>query len=197
MIAFDSLGLPADYDCRIVAEPAASSRRGPGEGDLVVRVAGAGGEWERSWRGMGRDYPLTGVYAAPSGRHLFVIAEGEGFHVPADRPDDWTSIPGAPILGLGRVPGLPIVVFWGFQDLAAYGPDGMLWWLDHLSLDDLRVDRIEAGGISGTVWDPGAREGEDDRVGFRVDPWTGRLAQPEPHPGPPPELRISPPDRRR
>jgi hypothetical protein len=142
---------------------------------------------------MGRDYPLTGVYAAPSGRHLFVIAEGEGFYVPVDRPDDFTPIPGRPILGLGRVPERPIVVFWGFQDLAAYGPDGMLWWLDHLSTDDLAVERIEADAIQGTIWDPSAREGEDDRIPFRIDPSTGELDAPTLPSALAPELRTTAP----
>jgi len=113
-----------------------------------------------------------------------------------DRPDDWTPLPFLPILGLGRVPDRPIVIFWGFQDLAAYGPDGMLWCLDHLSTDDLAIERIESDGIHGTLWDPSAREGEEDRAAFRIDPWTGRLDGPDLHPGFAPVLRTTPPERR-
>ncbi len=133
-----------------------------------------GTEWERSWRGFGSGYLLTGAYAAPSGTHVFAISQGQGFYVAVDRPDELERLPAGPLRGIQRVPERAIVVFWGFQDLVAYGPAGMLWWLQRLSEDDLEIHRVEEGGIYGTAWDAGAGAGEDRRP-FRVDPPTGKV----------------------
>lgn len=172
---FESFGFPADYRCEIVPEAPPGGAASPAAGSaLRIRVELPDGTaWERSWAGISPHYPLTGAYAAPSGRHLVVVSRGQGFYVPVEEPDRFERLPAAPLRGIARVPEREIVVFWGFQDLVAYGPDGMLWWLQRLSEDDLEILRIERDGIHGTAWD--ASGTGEERVPFRVDPSSGRV----------------------
>jgi hypothetical protein len=114
------------------------------------------------------DYKLSGLFALPSRVHLCVIANGEGYVVPINSPTEWEPVSVGPVIDVCRVRDRPIVVFADFQNLAAYGPQGLLWKVENLSLEDIVIRSAEPQAISGTCYVPvhEARE-------FSVEPLTG------------------------
>jgi hypothetical protein len=75
----------------------------------------------------------------------------------------------APVLAVARVPERAILLFADFQDLCAYGPNGIIWWIKRLALDALKVESITAGVISGS-----GNDSNGQQLHFQVDPATGR-----------------------
>ena len=95
---------------------------------------------------------LSGVYACPSGHHLLVVSEGNGYVVAADQPKDYYLIAG-PVLGVARVPDRRMIVTWTEQDLFAYDEVGERLWIERLAVDGLKISAIAPDAISGTVID--------------------------------------------
>lgn len=143
----------------------------PGE-FLIVEVRPFGGMyWIGKFEYGPEDYPLSGVYKHPSSDHVCVVANGQGYIVPVYAPTEWKKVLVAPILGMLPMVEQQVLLFWSFQDLAAYDPGGLKWWVERLSEDNLSITDISGGVIRGTAWDPvGEREAP-----FSVDPVTGRV----------------------
>lgn len=121
------------------------------------------------------DYSATGLYGMPSGSELLVVAGGMGYVVSVCDAAQWHRLPIIPVLGVRRVADCPILTLWDHQDLAAYGPEGILWRVTRLGQDELVVESADASGIAGTIWCGGAPG--SGHVRFVVDPWSGRVIQ--------------------
>jgi len=186
----DPLGFSLAYDARIVESPATGARP---DHEFVWRESRAShkpGPWlfvrvephaAPAWTGaFDTDAPgcfLTGIYGLPPGDDVLVVASGEGYVVSAYDPANWYSTPVAPVRGVRRVEGAPLVVLWDFQDLAVLGPDGVQWTRREFATDDLEVTRAADGTIEGTLWRTWF--GERDHRPFKLDAATGRLLEGE------------------
>lgn len=175
---FESLGFPAVYECSVLdpvpAELGPVHRfRGLGIGEwsggLTVRIEpDEGPAWTAQFE-YGFD-SVEKVCASPSPNHLLVVARGQGYLVQADSPEQWDYIAVNPILDIQRVPDLQILICLDFQDLVAYGPDGLMWRIEHLGLDDVEITNLFPNEIQGF-----ARHPTRGRVPFRIDPATGEV----------------------
>ena len=58
-----------------------------------------------------------------------------------------------PIVHAFRVPFKEVLVFAGFTQMVAYGPQGLLWVSENLSWDGLNVTEVTQDVIKGTGWD--------------------------------------------
>jgi hypothetical protein len=195
-VRFDPLDFALSYDAEIVdAPPSGDSvmprfvtsatvlNRGPW---IHVRITPRNGH---AWTGafemdqLRSSDSLTGLFGLPSGQHLLVVAAGQGYVVSVNDPGDWHCPPIAPVLGVRRVSGAPTVALWDFQDLAAYGPEGIRWRIDCLATDDLEILSASENVIEGRVWYGWLPSTE--RVTFRVEAssgrWLGSAPPPEQH----------------
>jgi hypothetical protein len=177
---FETFGFELRYRCRVLdADQAPTTRRvvpffqeGPWtpETGIAIEVVGEDCEsWTGKLAGGPEDYKLTGAFAAPSPIHLFAVAHGEGIAVHACQAESWQSLPVMPVLAILRVPGREIVVMHDFQDMAAFGPHGLLWVIDRLALDDLQIKTVGTREITGVAYDP--KQGGSVR--FAIDPVSG------------------------
>jgi hypothetical protein len=146
---------------------------------LLVEVATHGGsEWRHEFGGLARNYPLAGAFGCPSPEQVCVIVQGLGWMVPVRRPEHSEPIPGAPLIGIRRVPGRDLLLVWGVSDLMLYGTGGRVWRIERLSEDDLEVLDLTPERITGTVWV--ASSGPEPyvsgrRAAFEVEIDTGRV----------------------
>jgi hypothetical protein len=185
----DSLGFSLSYDARVVefsgagaradrefvssAEPKEPHERGPW---LHVRVEAHGAPaWTAAFELDAPGYYLTGVYGLPSGEDILVVAAGEGYVVSVRDPDVWHWAPLAPVVGVRRVDGSPLVVLWDFQDLAVYGAEGGLWRRERFATDELEVTGASGDVIEGELWRGEFPSGA--RRPFRIEASTGRLLE--------------------
>lgn len=120
--------------------------------DLVVRVEDSSGHrWVGFFAGgMGG---ITRVMPTPDPHRLLVVADGEGYLVPASSPRDTERIalrmPIRSIIDEGDV-----ILLASWIDVAAVGTSGTLWISERLCLDDLKVEgvidgRVECRGFFG------------------------------------------------
>ena len=146
--------------------------RGPWHGPLVVaevRLPG-GSHWTGVFEGMSTHFPLCEVRLLPEGRRLLVLAFGSGYVVDVEIPSSAFLVPGIPLIGVREVPGVPLVIVWGFQDMIAFGPEGEAWRIEYLVPDCMEVRSVTAERIQG------GRDDMDDRMfDFDVDPRTGHV----------------------
>lgn len=176
MNGLQDLGFAAAYTCRIISESPGSetirmvSGRSSSTGEsLFVEVRPQDGA---PWIGRFQcgAYPFTGLFACPNEDYLCVVAGGFGYWVDVAHPGRYETLRVKPVRGVERVPGLRILVCWDFQDLAAYGVEGVQWWIEHLSEDDLEITAVDGDKIVGSAWNPI----DDTRPIVCVDPHTGR-----------------------
>jgi len=182
---FDSFGFQVAFACQALPTDAARHdveyhgwSRGRHTGPwLYVEIDVSG---ERHWVGRFErgpaDYPFTGTFGCPHPDYLLVAASGQAYVVNARAPQGsggWAQPPIMPVLGVRRVEGTPLVVLWDFQDMAAYGPEGLRWRLSHFATDGLKVTEARDGVVRGTLWLGGYER--DDLVTFQVEASTGRV----------------------
>ena len=117
----------------------------------ILRVTPETGD---AWVGVfnGADYGAPAaaggqLIAWPDRESLCVVYAGGGVVVRADDPMQTYEIDAFPITGTFVVPEGGVVLFADFTNLAAYGPDGLLWRSRRLAVDDLRIDAVEDGVI--------------------------------------------------
>jgi hypothetical protein len=179
------LGFVARYECRILEDL-------PREGSDVLRfnssgrfdkdlelstrlvvecIPNKGAPWVGLFEGVAKDYPLTGLYATPCEERVCVVNRGASYIVRTTAPQSWERPPILPVLAIFRVPEHPIMLFSGFQDVAAYGPHGLMWCVDHVGADDVKISAVNSHSIIGTAWDPQA----DRMVPFSIAPTTGHV----------------------
>jgi hypothetical protein len=129
-----------------------------------------------SWIGVfafGYSSPLTfsRVIATPHPKRVCVIAKGGGYVVEVDKPAVWEKIPLIPVLDVRAIPERQMLVFADFTNLAAYGPDGLVWRSPRVCWDELKILSVTQDTIEG------AGDGESR---FAVDVRTGRSLLPAP-----------------
>lgn len=179
----NDLGFAMAYTCRILPEMPKTQTAvlqffdepDPSRLGLLVEVKpSTSPSWIGSFQPCHEDYPLTGVYACPSPEQVCIVNQGAGYLVNVNQPSNWERIHVIPILGVQRVPDRPILLFWDFQDLAAYGPEGLLWRIERLSNDGLTITEVTASAITGISCRPLNRTPYEEEVPFRIDPLTGK-----------------------
>jgi hypothetical protein len=143
----------------------------PNNGLLLEVRPQDGAPWVGFFEGIDPAYELTGCFGWPDPNRVFVMSNGEGYVVNANRPEDWLRLELGPIRGVRRIPAKPYVVVWDFQDLAVYGAVGLLWCLERLSIDDLEITAVTSESVLGRALEPGANR----MVEFSVDIRTGRV----------------------
>lgn len=116
------------------------------------------------------------VVGSPNRDQAYVIANGSGFLVRPDNPEDWEQIPIAPVFEARSIPEHKILVFGDFTRLAAYGSSGLIWRSPRVCWDELKIVAVTHDTIEGTGHDPTNR-GESR---FIVDLKTGRSLLPSP-----------------
>jgi hypothetical protein len=93
------------------------------------------------------------VLEHPDGRHLLVIAGGQGYIVdPNDRSK--REYFGASIEVVLRVPELGTIVFGNGLWFESLGPDGWRWRTGRISWDGMRELRREGLELLGQAWSP-------------------------------------------
>jgi len=116
------------------------------------------------------------VLSSPNRDKAYVIANGRGFLVTPDIPEEWEEIPILPVLEVRPIPEHKIVVFGDFQRLAAYGSSGLVWQSPRVCWDELKIVTVTSDTIEGTGYDPT----NSGRSRFLVDLTTGRSLLPSP-----------------
>ncbi len=177
------LGFEHHYKCKVLPEipkTGLNPIRFFGQGGdssqpaLIVEFQPDGGApWIGNFEPLDPDYPLTGIYACPSPHQVCIVAQGEGYLVRVNAPSEWERLPVAPTLGIERVPDRPILFAWDFQDLLAYGPGGLIWWVERLSLDGIRILEVTSEVIRGVSIGPLNEPPYEQELPFCIAPETG------------------------
>lgn len=145
---------------------------------LAIEVASRGGTpWVREFTSVDSHFS-TGLYGTPAADELLVATGDRGYLINVVQPDQLSELAVAPVLGVRRIPQRDILICWSFTDLAAYGPAGLLWHLEGLSIDDLRILEVGPDLIRGTSLEPASGPSPyipDEHVTFTVDPRTGHV----------------------
>lgn len=174
---FHNLGFIANYDCEVLPglpgvgpvplqfHPQGQSTHSQG---LVIKVVpNSGIPWIGNFQ-FG-DGTLSEVYSTPSEQIVCVVAKGQGYLVPVNRPVEYQIVKSYPIKEVFPVPQRRLVVFADFTKLSAYGAD-FVWVTSRLSWDGLKITSVTSELIQGLAWDSPL----DKEVEFFVDVRTGR-----------------------
>jgi hypothetical protein len=114
----------------------------------------------------------TGVFGCPNPDEICTVAGGYAYLADTQRPERCFQLPLKPVVEVHALPEHGLLLFAGFQTLAAYGPNGVAWTTGRLTWEGLTLDRIDSGKLFGTGWDmPSNRE-----LPFTVDLMTGEHA---------------------
>lgn len=166
----------ASFDCRMPAGTKILK-----DALIVEVVPESGSRWRREFPRIEPEHFHVGLYGTPAPDQLLVATGDQGWLINAGQPDVVLELVVAPVLGVRRVPGHPVLLCWSFSDLAAYGPAGLLWNQEGLSLDDLRIVDVSANLVRGTTLVPAYGPDPyipDEHVPFALDPLTGQLVRP-------------------
>jgi hypothetical protein len=141
-------------------------------GALLLRVRpAAGGEFLATCaRGFADLRMPTGVFSCPDPRELCAVAGGYAYIIDTAAPEKSTQIPLRPVVELRPLPGSGLLIFAGFQSIAAWGTQGLAWQSGRLSYEGLRLTAIEAQELHGFGWDLQT----DKEVEFALDLRTGK-----------------------
>jgi len=111
-----------------------------------------------------------GIWSCPNPGQICAVAGGYAYLVDANDPKQWIQIPYRPVTAVYAVAAENLLIFAGFHQLWALGPDGKHWETERLTWEGLRVAEIGNGKLEGYGWDlPTDRE-----VPFVVDLKTGQ-----------------------
>lgn len=161
-----------DWRCQVVAFdrdgnviPQVDSRWGA---PLVLRIQPAAGE---SWVGMfaagGVGLPIHGAFATPAPDLIAVVVDGLAYLADTRTPGEPARIVQLPVHQVAPCSEPPLLLFVGFTDIVAVGPGGVAWSTPRLCVDDLKVIRAHADGITCSC----------DNLGhsptIELDPYTG------------------------
>lgn len=143
---------------------------------LEVRPVGA-----ETWIGMfadGRLFPGDGssyALALPDQESMAVVCNGAGYRVSAHDPGDWTAISPVVVREPMVLPALELVLFVGFTDLTAWGPNGRAW--DTQDGGQLVSDDLEVMSVAGHVLHVQGSSPPGTTRRFSVDLRTGASQQ--------------------
>jgi hypothetical protein len=141
-------------------------------GALLLRIhPAAGGEFLATCaRGFADSRMPTGVFSCPNPSELCAVAGGYAYIIDTAAPEKSTQIPLRPVVELRPLPGFALLIFAGFQSIAAWGRDGLQWQSARLSWEGLRLGDVEHGQLHGFGWDLQT----DKEVEFSLDVRTGK-----------------------
>ena len=123
-----------------------------GSDGLLLRIRTGELNWTGVFARAGGQ--LTGYWSLPSPSHLLVCCKGAGYVVNASDPKDWKPAVFVHLTqALSSVPD-NIVVVADFCYVAAYGPNGLRWKTDRLSLDGVRINGIDKGIVRVSAYTP-------------------------------------------
>jgi hypothetical protein len=105
-----------------------------------------------------------------------VVSQGRAYFVDALNPSRWEELPISPVRHVRPLPEHGIVLFADFNNLAAFGPGGLVWRSPRLCWDDLEILTINADRIEGEGYDPL----NSGKMPIAVDLKTGRSLLPPP-----------------
>lgn len=111
----------------------------------------------------------TGVFGCPAEDEICAVAGGYAYVANTLRPEACVQIPLKPVVAVYEGVEAGLLVFVGFQTLAAWGVDGLAWETGRLSWEGVQVTEVSATEVRGLGWDLMA----DKEVPFTVDLATG------------------------
>lgn len=154
------------YPQRVAGEEEALAR-----GALLLRVRPAsGGEFLATCaRGFADPRMPTGLFACPNAREMCAVAGGYAYMVDTQSPERCVQVGLRPVVEVRPLVQEGLLVFVGFQTIAAWGRDGAAWTTERLSWEGLRVTGVEGGELRGFGWDLKT----DNEEEFAVDLRTG------------------------
>lgn len=137
---------------------------------LMVRPS-VGGEFLATCaRGFADARMPTAVFGCPNPREMCAVAGGYAYIVDTAAPEHCSQIPLRPVLEVDALAEYGLLVFVGFQSIAAWGRDGLAWESARLSWEGVRLTGVEDGQLRGFGWDLQT----DKEVEFAVDLRTGK-----------------------
>jgi hypothetical protein len=124
-------------------------------GALLLRVRpAAGGEFLATCaRGFADPRMPTGVLPCPNASEVCALAGGYAYIIDTTAPDRSTHIPLRPVVEVIAHAEPALLLFVGFQSIAAWGVAGLAWQSARLSYEGIRVVKAEAGELHGLGWD--------------------------------------------
>jgi hypothetical protein len=139
---------------------------------LLVRVVPHGSPtWLGEFAGYFNEPPgITALASCPNELQICSICAGSGYLVQVDEPNQWESVPCAPVRGVLPIESENLLVMYDFTSVVAYGRQGVQWRADDIVPDDLSIGRVVASSIEIAGWDPAT----DARITLRLHMETGR-----------------------
>jgi hypothetical protein len=146
------------------------SERRLGQSPFLVRVLPEGGP---SWIGVfalgeALHSPCV-ILSTPDERTVCVLAEGNGYIVRTDNPDQWQPVGCVPVFGAVPIVDAGLLVFTDYTRLVAHDRHGAVWTTRPLSWDGITITAAGREAIRGYGYDA---SNERD-VEFVVDTATG------------------------
>jgi hypothetical protein len=141
-------------------------------GALLLRVRPAtGGEFLATCaRGFADPRMPIGVFACPNPHELCAVAGGYAYVIDTAAPENSTHIPLRPVVELRPIADLGLLIFVGFQSIAAWCRDGLQWQSGRLSWEGIRLTDVRENELRGFGWDLQT----DKEVEFSLDLRTGK-----------------------
>ena len=141
-------------------------------GALLLRIRpAAGGEFLATCaRGFADPGMPTGIFSCPNPSELCAVAGGYAYIIHTAAPEKSTHIPLRPVIELRPLSDRGLLIFVGFQSIAAWGSDGLQWQSARLSWEGIRLTVIEGHQLHGFGWDMQT----DKEVEFVLDLRTGK-----------------------
>jgi len=112
----------------------------------------------------------TGLFSCPNPDELCAVAGGYAYVIDAQNPERSTHIPLKPVVEVQALASHNLLLFVGFHNILAWGPDGEAWHTQRLSWEGIRITSVEGDILHGTGWNMLT----DKEVPFTVDLHTGR-----------------------
>jgi hypothetical protein len=112
----------------------------------------------------------SGVSPCPNPRELCAIAGGYAYIIDTSAPERSAQIPLRPVVELLSHGEPALLLFVGFQSIAAWGAQGLAWHSARLSHEGIRITAMEHAELRGLGWDLHT----DKEILFTVDLRTGK-----------------------
>jgi len=111
----------------------------------------------------------TAIHACPNPDQLCAVAGGYAYLSDTSSPESCTLLSLKPVNGIHPIPSQNLLLFVGFHDLLAWGPEGELWQSARLSWEGVTLSHVEGQTLYGRGWNMLT----DKEMPFEVDLQTG------------------------
>jgi hypothetical protein len=112
----------------------------------------------------------SGVWSAPDPNEICVVAGGYAYLAPVTEPERCTHLELRPVVAVYPAVEAGLLLFVGFQTIAAWSRGGMAWETGRLSWEGVRVTEVSGNMLRGLGWDLMS----DQEMEFVVDLRTGQ-----------------------